>query len=513
MEETKIYLETLRRIMAAMGPQRVFQASLRILLGLLAERHPFLRPHLVIFDPETQTLRLCLADAAPRGMQIVYEPGVGVTGQVFASGKPVIVERLLGHPVFLSKFFERTVEEMGNLAFLSVPVLTPVGEDRQVIGVLSMDTPCASREELELRCHFLEVVAGMIATQAAYLQEDLARQQRLFAGGAAMRVAMNGAEGENLIAVSKAMRLSLEQAFHAGNGRGGVLIVGESGTGKERLAGVIHAASSRRELPIVRFHGAGLPDELAERELFGYRKGAFPGAMQTRKGLFELAHNSTLFLDDVETLSLPMQRKVLQVLHEQKVTRVGGGQPVDIDVRVICSSTQSLEHLADEGRFDMELFRRVAIFPILLAPLRERREDILPLAQHFMKAVAGRGGRAVERISAPAQDLLVRYPWPGNIHELRHCVEQAVLSCEDKVLRAGHLPPALQAMDERTPASELSFNDAVARFEQELLTDALQRTQGNMLQAARDLQASYRIVNYKVKKYGIDPRKFVLGRS
>lgn len=514
MEEMRSYLQTLCLISAGMGPQRTFQASLKELLTLLAMKHPFLRPHLVIFDPETHTLRLYMADTVPRGNQIVYEPGVGVTGQVFASGRPVIVERLLGHPVFLSKFFERSAEEMASLAFLSVPVILPhcMNQEQRVVGVLSMDTPCAPRNELEDRCQFLQAVAGIIGTQAAYLQDSLSRRQQLAVSGSSSR--MGGQPNSTaMIAVSKAMRLCLEQAFHAGNGRSSVLIMGESGTGKERLAEVIHTASSRRELPMVRFHGGGMPDELAERELFGYRKGAFPGAMQTQKGLFELAQCSTLYLDDVETLSLTLQGKILQVLQEQIIHRAGGGSPVEVDVRLICSATHPLEPLVAEGLFLQELYSRITAFPIAIPPLRERREDILPMAQFFMNEIAGRNGRFVERISVPAQELLMRYSWTGNIHELKHCITQAILNCEDKVLRAGHLPSVLQLQDDGSRKPEQSFSDAVARFEQELLTDALQRAQGNMLQAARDLQASYRIVNYKVKKYDIDPRKFIPTRN
>lgn len=487
-----------------MGPSRGFQAGLKALLGVLAQRHAFVRPHLVIFDPETRHLRLCVAEASPRTSQVVYAPGMGVTGQVFATGRSVVVERILGHPVFLCKFFERTPEEMANLAFISVPVLacSPDNVERQVIGVLSMDTPCAPREELDVRCRFLEVVAGMIAVQTAYVQEELARQQRV-----------SPAEGtptpdENpLVAVSKSMRAVLDMVARAGNSRSPVLIMGEPGSGRERLAAEVHAASPRRDLPMVRFCCAGLPQEAAERELFGYRKGAFPGATQTRKGLFELARSSALFLDEVDNLPLELQNKIVRVLQDQEFTRVGGGQPIDVDVRLICSTFRSLERMVEEGRFSQELYNRLTGFTIPVPPLRERVEDILPLARLFMQNAAKTAHRTIESISGPAQEVLVRYSWPGNIRELQLCMEQAVFACEDSVLRTGHLPAMLQDPHENPPAGR-SFNDAVARFEQELLTDALQRTHGNMLQAARDLKASYRIVNYKVKKYGIDPRKF-----
>ena len=249
-----------------------------------------------------------------------------------------------------------------------------------------------------------------------------------------------------------------------------------------------------------------MTEEQAERELFGYRKGAFPGAVQTRKGLFELANCSTLFIEDIDRLPLSIQTQILHVLQDQSVIRMGGGQPVGVDVRFICSSAADLESLVAQGAFLEDLYNRITAFPITLPPLRERPEDILPLADMFLKASAEAMGRTVERISTPAQELLLQYPWPGNAGELAQCMRLAVQGCDDLVLRAAHLPQFLQTSGDSRTA--LPFNDAVARFEQELLIDALQHAHGNMLQAARDLQVSYRIVNYKVKKYKIDPRSF-----
>ena len=508
------YLETLQRIASGMGPQRGFQASLQFLLAQLAERHGFLRPHLVIFDPETRTLRLCVADGAPRAGQVVYEPGMGVTGQVFVSGKPVIVEQLKNHPVFLSKFFERSEAELSSLAFLSVPVLAPQtgGEDapaHKVIGVLSVDTPCAPLEELTGYRAFLEVIASMIATQAAYLQDDMARQQRIAERSGKQLEIADGLDS-GLIARSASMREVLRNIGLAGNSRGPVLLSGEHGTGKARLAALIHAASPRHDLPLVRFYSvpeAGQSsDEAISRELFGYKKGAFPGALQTRKGLFELAHCSTLFLDNIERLSLPIQEGILHVLQTQSVNRAGGGQPVSVDVRLICSTTEDLHDMTRQGLFLEDLLNRIASFVIEVPPLRERPDDIIPLAEHFLKAAAEHEGHTIERISTPARERLLHHVWPGNIRELMQVMEKAAHLCDDTVLRAAHLPLELQTEEEGVP---LPFNDAVARFEQELLVDALQRAHGNMLQAARDLQVTYRIVNYKIKKYGIDPHEYL----
>lgn len=530
MDDTAAYLDTIKHIAGGMGPQQGFQAALRAALRQLAGRHPFVRPHLVIFDPETRTLRLCVADAEPRNADVAYEPGVGVTGQVFVSGRPIIVERLKDHPVFLSKFFARSQEELASLAFICVPVLAPgngEGAPRdgpQVIGVLSVDTPCAPLPILRLHCRFLEAVATLIAAKTAHFQDTVLRN------GRSMGPARCALSEKNLVAVSKAMRRALEQAEEAARGREPVLLVGETGTGKKRIAALIHALSPRGELPLTRFSASeisaaearadsfsseGETDAAAFRELLGYRKGAFAGAMRTRKGSFELAHHSSLLIEDVDRLSPAVQAVLVRVLRDQEVLRIGGGPPVSVDVRLLCTSTRSLALLVEEGRFLPELHARISARVINLASLRERREDILPLAHVFLKDISDtllKGSeKRIERLSAPASELLMRYTWPGNIHELAHVLEQAASLCEDTVLRAVHLPAALQTAGEER--ASLSFGQAVEHFERELLCDALQRAHGNMMRAAQDLQTSYRIVNYKVKKYGIDPRRFVVVRG
>ena len=179
-----------------------------------------------------------------------------------------------------------------------------------------------------------------------------------------------------------------------------------------------------------------------------------------------------------------------------------------VDVRLICATHQPLEQLLTQGRFREDLYYRINVFPVFIPPLRERREDILPLAEYFLTDFAGEYGKSIKRISTPAIELLSMYHWPGNVRELRNCMERAVLVCEEEVIRTYHLPPTLQTADSSATGTNLSFGEAVAKFETELLVDSLKKTRGNMLQTARDLRVSYRIVNYKVKKYGLDVKKF-----
>lgn len=525
--EPRAYLETLRLITAIIGPERGFLVSVQTILSLLAKRHGFLRPHLVIFDPETRTLRLCVANGIPRKEQVVYEPGMGVTGQVFVSGKPIIIEHIKDYPLFLNRFFARTEDELASCAFICVPVLAPqrrsgssIGEARHVIGVLSIDTPQAEMPVLETHKQFLEVVAGIIATQATSMQADMTNQQRL---NRHLRTQWEVCSEEGIIAVSPYMRESLEQAGYAAQGRTPILLIGEPGTGKSHLAAFIHALSERHSFPLYSFFcdfykklsrsekeqpegTSNRTSEEGERRLFGYRKGAFPEAFQTQKGLFELAHCSSLYLKDVDTLPLTFQTRLLQLLQEQIVIRVGGGEPIPVDVRLLCSSSRDLEPLVKEGLFLEGLYQRLTIFPLHLESLRKRPADILPLALFFLRKEAEAQKRPVPRLSASAQVVLQEYSWPGNIPELIQCMQTALFSCDKGVIHTMHLPIRLQKTGELSCSP---FNESVTLFEQELLIEALRHTHGNMLKAARYLQTSYRIINYKVKKYGIDPRSFL----
>jgi transcriptional regulator with GAF, ATPase, and Fis domain len=208
-----------------------------------------------------------------------------------------------------------------------------------------------------------------------------------------------------------------------------VLILGESGTGKEKIAESIHNLSTRRKHPFVRVNCAALPPALIESELFGHEKGAFTGASERRSGKFEMAQKGTIFLDEIGEMSLPMQVKLLHVLQEKQIDRIGGKTPVDLDIRIIAATNRNLEKEVAEGRFRLDLYYRLNVFPVTLPPLRERREDIMLLAAHFVQVYAKKFGKVVSGFSPSASTQLMSYNWPGNIRELQHLVERSVLMC------------------------------------------------------------------------------------
>src|SRR5262245_2777851 len=250
----------------------------------------------------------------------------------------------------------------------------------------------------------------------------------------AKSVSENGhAEGEP-IGSSAAFKRALQQVAQVGPTDATVLITGETGTGKELIARRLHAVSARRQRPLVVVNCAALPATLVESELFGHERGAFTGALQRKPGRFELAHGGTIFLDEVGELPPDMQGKLLRVLQEREFDRVGGASPVRVDVRVIAATNRPLERLVEEGRFRPDLFYRLNVYRLTLPPLRERREDIWPLADYFVRQFRTRFDKPVRSIDEGSMERLLGYEWPGNVRELEHAIERAVLVAEGAVL-------------------------------------------------------------------------------
>jgi two-component system response regulator PilR (NtrC family) len=286
-----------------------------------------------------------------------------------------------------------------------------------------------------------------------------------------------------------------------------ILVQGESGTGKELVAKAVHALSPRRDAPFVSVNCAALPENLLESELFGHMKGAFTDAHQTKKGLFETAHRGTLMLDEVGEMPLSMQVKLLRVLQERRVRRVGANEEVDVDVRVIAATNRALEHMVRDRRFREDLYYRLNVIPILVPPLRERAEDIPLLARHFLERFGREMGKAVNRISDDAMGLLVRYSWPGNVRELENVIERAVALETTGVILAERLPETVLAPQGTGRAEVPDFNQGFSldrhleSIEADLLKRALEQAEGNRAMAARLLGVTPRSLRYLIRKH------------
>jgi Nif-specific regulatory protein len=286
------------------------------------------------------------------------------------------------------------------------------------------------------------------------------------------------------------------------------LIRGESGTGKELIAHAIHYNSPRGKKAFVKVNCAALPEALIESELFGYEKGAFTDAHALKKGRFELAEGGTLFLDEIGDMKVSTQVKLLRVLQEKEFDRLGGTASIRSDVRLIAGTNKDLEKAMAEAKFREDLYYRLNVFAIFVPPLRERKSDLLLLADHFLQKYAREHKKDIRRISTPAIDMLTAYHWPGNVRELENVIERAVLVCDSNVLHGHHLPPTLQTAQASGTVTTLSFADAVAAYEKDLITDALKTTRGNRSKAASLLRTTERVVNYKARKYEIDVTRF-----
>jgi DNA-binding NtrC family response regulator len=297
-----------------------------------------------------------------------------------------------------------------------------------------------------------------------------------------------------------------------------VLILGESGTGKELVAREIHKHSPRQQMPFLAVNCASLTETLLESELFGHEKGAFTDAYQQKKGLFERADHSTLFLDETGDTSLAMQAKILRALQEREILRVGGTEPIKVDVRIIAATNRNLDQLMQEGKFREDLYYRLKVIPIVCPALRERRDDIEELALHFMRKAGLASGREVHGISAEARNALKSYRWPGNVRQLEWAIERAVVLGESDRVELQDLPPEISQTAEEASFPEPALaapQPGAPRFtpvipettweehEKAKITEALQRTNGNITRAAQLLGMTFRTLQYRLEKFGI----------
>ena len=511
------FLGALARIAAETGPGRAVRRGLENTLAILVSQLGYRRVCLELHDLPKPGARILLTHGRERGLDHLFGPGPLSSGQVMGSRRPLIIQDVRDHPDFLG----RPPEELATLSVICVPVTAPDPDGQVedfepvspsgVVGALSVDLPRTPLVFLETHKEFLAVVGAVIGNAALRLRDELARSRR--------RVASPPAEEgppteipTMPVAVSKSMRLVVRQIAQAAGASTPVLFRGEEGTGKEALAQFLHDQSYRRQRPFQRLGCASMPAELIEESLFGVQKGEQSRSSRSKRGVFELSQGGTVLLDDIEELSPAAQAAVLRVIQEGVIQRLGADRPVAVDARILAASQASLEDLVAQGEFLEDLYYALGVFPIYVPPLRDRLGDILPLAERFLTEYSLRTGKTVRRISTPAIDLLNQYHWPGNVQELANCMDRAATLCDEAVVRTYHLPPTLQTGESSGTEPSLSFGEAVAKFEEELLVEALKKARGNMYQAARDLRESYRVVNYKVKKHGIDPKRFTPGR-
>jgi Nif-specific regulatory protein len=428
-----------------------------------------------------------------------YQLGEGITGRVVETGVPVVVPSIATEPLFLNRM--RSVEERqeADMAFMCVPVRL----GNETIGALSAECPYSRTVSLDEDIRILAILASLIA-HAVRLRQFAEEEKALLAENQRLqRELADRYRPANIIGNAREMVPVYEMIGQVAASDATVLIRGESGTGKELIAQAVHYGSKRSEGPFIRVNCAALPEGLIESELFGHERGAFTGAVQQRAGRFERAAAGTIFLDEIGDLPLSIQPRLLRVLQEREFERVGGTKVLSTDVRVVAATSKDLEKDMEDGPFRADLYYRLNVFPIIVPPLRDRRTDIILLADHFIEKYNNRHRKAIIRLSTPAIDLLMAYHWPGNVRELENAIERAVLLGDSDVIHARLLPPSLQMANPLDKRSG-SLNVQLAALEKELIIDALKVNRGNRAAVARQLGVSERIMGLRAKKYGLD---------
>jgi len=317
----------------------------------------------------------------------------------------------------------------------------------------------------------------------------------------------------NIIGKSKSMKEIFKVVKQIADSKSTALIMGESGTGKELISRAIHYNSNRKGYPFVTINCAAIPETLIESELFGHEKGAFTNAIERKLGRCEVAHQGTLFLDEIGELSLATQAKILRFLEEREFNRVGGSKTIKVDVRLITATNKDLNQMIKKGLFREDLYYRINVVPILIPPLRERKEDIPLLVEHFINRFSVENNKSVKGITKEAIALMMQYEWPGNIRELENLIERVIALTSNPYIQINELPlsfknvPKINELKDSILNRKVSFLEAEEEFEKEVILDALKKTNYIQSRAAEILGISRRILKYKMDKLGINHGK------
>ena len=497
----------LYQISKALNEHLDLRKSLFQVLDILSSSMNMVRGTVTLLDPVHNEINIEVAHGISSSAMksVKYKLGEGITGRVIETGKAVTIPKISEEPLFLNRTAARKKRRDQDHSFICVPVK----KGGLVIGALSVDRPLDESYSLQDSEKLLSVVATMIARHVSNLEtiriekERLREENRRLRGELENRYSIN-----NIVGNSNKMREVYQMISQVCRSNATVLVRGESGTGKELVANSIHYNSRRAKKPFIKVNCASLPANLIESELFGHEIGAFTGAVRQKIGKFELAHKGTIFLDEIGSIGLDVQVNLLRVLQEKAFERVGGHRTIKVDVRIIAATNKNLERAVADETFRGDLYYRLNVFPIYMPPLRERKTDILLLADYFLEKYAAENGKAIRRFSTPAIDMLMNYHWPGNVRELENCIERAVLLCEEGVIHSYHLPPTLQTGDESGTLPALSLEDAVANLEREMIIDALKNTRGNVTKAAELVRTTVRKFAYKARQHGIDYRQY-----
>ena len=481
------------------------EMTLKSILKLLDTHLKLQRGTITLLESETETINIKVAHGLSERSKKLgsYKVGEGITGLVVQSGREIVVPDISKDPRFLHKTRSRMETDGKRIAFFCVPIKL----EGKTIGAMSVDRRAAKGDDFEDNVRLLNIIATMVAQAVKLNKLVQSERQKLSDENVRLRQELKTRFNiHNMIGSSNAIQQVYRLIEQVTDSMATVLIRGESGTGKDLVAHAVHYNSVRANKPFIKVNCTALPDTLLESELFGHEKGAFTDAVERKPGRFERAQGGTIFLDEIGDFSVNLQIKLLRVIQFKEFERVGGTETIKTNVRIIVATNKNIEEQIKQGLFREDLYYRINVFPIYLPPLRERKDDIMLLADYFLEKLAAENNKNILRISTPAIEMLTRYHWPGNVRELENCIERAVLLCDGDVIRSEHLPPSLQMVNKSQPVAARSMVETIENLEKELIVDALKKTGGQQRRAAIELGITERMLGYKIKRYGILPK-------
>ena len=517
-----VVIEQAARLIAhSTEPAYAIQSILRLLSQLLGLN----RGRVLIPDEQNGVLHIRYAygltqEERERG---VYGLGEGVSGRVMKTGQTALIQNIDDEPSYLGRAVSRTTLPSETVAYLALPLL----RDDKPIGVLAVHRLRKRQRAFDKDITTLRIIATFIAQILTVNRLIAERTAELINENLYLKNALDS-QGSNfgILGESPALQASLRQAYRVANTQVSVLLTGESGTGKEKFARMLHLASNRKDAPFVAINCAAIPQDLIESELFGHEKGSFTGATQSKKGKIELASGGTLFLDEIGDLDFDLQAKLLRMLQEQVIQRVGGNNEINVDVRIIAATHRNLQQAVNEGRFRMDLYYRLNVFPIHLPPLRERVEDIRLLARHFLNIANHDYNRNV-LLDESVIHKLERFDWPGNIRQLENVIKRVVLMAHTNhvspaeidiilgdesrvamphfgVAPTAHAPAPQAGSAYAQSESSIRPYAWVRDDESQQIVMALRQAGGNKTRAAINMGLTPRQLRYRMVKLGIE---------
>lgn len=465
------------------------------------------RGFLTIFNRESENIIIEAAYGYSSAQQSrgKYKLGEGIIGRVVELARPVVIDKISKSSLFLNRTGQDLTKEGKELSFICIPII----EEGKVTGTLSIVRVYNPYILFEEDNKLLSIIGSLISRTVRSRQERLEEMEILKQKNVQLQNQLeSNFHPKNIVGGSSKMRDVYSLVNMVAETNSTVLVRGESGIGKELIADAIHFSSKRAKGNFVKVNCSALPDSLIESELFGHEKGAFTGAESRRKGRFELADGGTIFLDEIGDIPLSTQVKILRILQQREFERLGGTETIRVDVRIVAATNRNLEELIEKGEFREDLYYRINVFPLFVPPLRERRDDIPILVDHFIDKFNKRNNTQIKRITTSALNMLMVYSWPGNIRELENCIERACILTTDNVIHSYNLPPSLQTADSSNTQAKGGMMYTVEQVEKQLIREALTTTSGNIAKAAELLKVTERMLGTRIKKYEIDPFRF-----